>query len=61
MGELKGLYISEDLHRRVKEMAAREGVTIREAVEGILKAELQGTAHGDDRDKPRARRGNRRG
>ena len=61
MGELKGLYISEELHRRIKELAAREGVTIREAVEGILTAELEGTENGTDRGKPRTDRGNGRG
>jgi hypothetical protein len=65
MGELKGLYIEEDLHREIKEMAAREGITIREAVEAILRRELKkkGERDGEDRrneptdGRPQRRRG----
>lgn len=40
MGELKGLYIDNELHRKIKMLAAKEGVTIREAVERMLLDEL---------------------
>lgn len=53
MGDLKGLYISDALHRRVKEYAAREGMTIREAVEAILEQKIKknGVDNGLHRDK----------
>lgn len=62
MSELKGLYISDQLHKQIKELAAREGETIRAVVERVLTQELKktrGTGDGTDTDKGRNRRGHR--
>lgn len=41
MGKLRGLYVDDDLHRRIKTLAAQEGITIREMVEKLLTDELK--------------------
>jgi len=53
VSELKGLYISDALHKKIKELAAREGATIRAVVERVLTEELKktrGQGNGRDQD-----------
>lgn len=54
MGELKGLYVSEELHKRIKVLAAKEGKPLKEVVEQLLdEGIVRGQGNDSDRDKQR--------
>ena len=47
--KLKGLYVDTELHRRIKQIAAERGTSIREIVEKLLIEEIQKDA-GNNQD-----------
>lgn len=57
MGDLKGLYIDPELHKKIKALAAAEGIPLRQYIEQILRDEVQ---KDDDSGSQRAGRGDRR-
>lgn len=48
MGELKGLYINPELHKKIKILAAQRGETLKETVEHLLTQELKGKNEGKE-------------